>query len=433
MTFWRCVGWAVVVLALAAPRVEGRAAQDEKPKADEKPKKDEVKPDVIFKHTDGEAKIFDLDLNHGQQFVVRIAETCVEAFDYSYASIKRGEKIRQEAEGEKAPLSSKDFTLVYDQQFGGYVFNITQKPGVKPGDVCEGGEKLIPVTFIVSVRQQKWNLSFSGGFTISGLTDPVFSVKTEDDEKMVIEEPDKRDSRKLGAASFVHLFHDGFQWKQLQPALGFGLGINSNNRAEYLVGAALRFGDKATLNVGRAWGSIARLPNGVTFDSPITDDNVLNNLGSRIVSRWFFALTYAFIDTRDRLLKPFAPDTGQAATPETEEEEPEGKADAASMTALQESAKAPATYAAIPEIAGVLSPAGGTARAICEATPSEPTAAKTALTVKVKGATTAQIEQMQAKSAAAVTAISAAAKKTLTAAGKTLGVTLTGVTFAACE
>ena len=394
--------------------------------------KDTVKPDVTFKHPEGKAKIFDLDLNHGQKFVVRIENTCPAAFDYSYEGVERG--TFQEQSEKKEPLSNKDFSLVYDQQFGGYVFHVVQKQGADPGKLCEGGEKLVPVSFIVSVRQQNWNLSFSGAFTVSGLTDPVFSIKTENGVKKVIEEPDKENTRRLSVASFVHLFHDHVQWKQLQPALGFGLGINSDNRTEYMIGGGLRFGDRATVNVGRVWGSIDRLPNGVTFDTPITDDNVLNNKGTRIVSRWFFAISYSFIDTRDRLVKPFAPDTGQAATTKAAAPgaKPGGEPDKASIAAIQESAKASSTYKGIAEIASVLTPAGNPAREVCEATTAG-AADKLTVTVKVKGVSADQVSQMNTKSAAALTAVASAAKDALTNAGKSLAVTIAELKFEACS
>src|SRR5579862_6246102 len=50
----------------------------------------DVKPDVEFHHKDGKSQIFDLDLNNGQKFVVRIKDTCPDAFDYSYAGLERG-------------------------------------------------------------------------------------------------------------------------------------------------------------------------------------------------------------------------------------------------------------------------------------------------------------------------------------------------------
>ena len=282
---------------------------------------DATKPNIVFNHLKDTAKIFDLDLEDGETFIVRIQSTCPDAFDYPYVGLARGQ-VELQGE-EKKPLSDHDITVVYDDRYGGYVFSINPKAGVSAAEKCLDGDQLKPGTFIVSVREQTWGMSFSGGFTFSGLTSPVFGLRTESGVKKVIRETDKEDARKLGAASFVHVYHDALQWKDIRPALAFGLGINGDNRSEYFAGGGLRLGDKAAINGGVAFGSISRLPNGVTFETPVTDDNLLSNLGSRVVRRWFFALSFSFVDTQDRLKKPFAteapvaapaPAAGQAST-----------------------------------------------------------------------------------------------------------------------
>jgi hypothetical protein len=197
-----------------------------------------VKEDVVFPHLDGTSKIYTLDLADRQKFVVAIDKTCTDAFNYSYVGLERGQLPSEAQENQplkKKPLDKKTIEITYDDRFGGYIFNIVPN-GKNAGDICEGGEKLGTASFIVAVRQQTWNLSFSGGFTISNLTNPVYSVKTEGDTKTVVRNEDQEDNRRLGVASFVHVFHDKIQWKQVWPTMAFGLGINNDNRVEYLVG-----------------------------------------------------------------------------------------------------------------------------------------------------------------------------------------------------
>ncbi len=357
--------------------------------------------DITIDHSGGTSKIFDLDLNHGQKFVVRVTNTCPDAFDYSYAGVERGRvpQLQGEAPLAKKPLSDKDIELVYDERFGGYVFNITLKDANKPAaDVCEKAEKLGPLSFIVSVRQQQWNLSFGGGFTVSTLTNPVFALRTENGVKKIFEERDKQDSRKLGAASFVHLFHDGVHWKKVYPALSFGLGINSDNRAEYLVGLGFRFGDKAVLSLGGVWGSVSRLPNGVTFDTPITDDNTLNNLGSQVKARLFFALSYSFIDTKDRLLKPFAQQEPAAAKsgPETQADD--------KLPAIKEAAVDPKTYEGTATLKDLIGPNAKPKLEICGAD-AAPAGKPVTVQVHVKDATPGQLQTMTKASAEAISAL----------------------------
>lgn len=274
-----------------------------------------AKADVEYDHLEGTSRIFMLEVSDKHGFVVRIKNTCPDAFDYKSTGVEKAPPREPRPEG-LAPLSTKDIEIVHDDRFGGYVINITPKPG-EDGDAartCVGGARLRSASFIISVREPDFGISFSGGFTFSGLTNPVFAIKTENGIKTVVEEQDKEDDYRLGAASFVHVYHDNFRpFGRLQPALALGIGINGDSHAEYLVGAALRLGDQATVNVGMAWGSVQRLPNGLAVNDPVTNDNVLNNLGTRVVSRWFFALSYTFIDAKSRLLKPFA-DPGGAGT-----------------------------------------------------------------------------------------------------------------------
>jgi len=311
-----------------------------------------VKPNVLFDHKTDSVKIFDLDLEDGQQFLVHIVNTCPQEFDYPYVAVARGTQAEAQAQEAKQKLSTHPITVVYDNRYGGYVFSMVRKGDVAAGSKCEEAEALKPATFIVSVREQNWGISFSGGFTFSGLTSPVYGLRTENNVKRIFREPDKEDDRRLGAASFVHVFHDGVAWKGLQPAVAFGLGINSDNRAEYFLGAGLRLGDKATINAGLAFGSIARLPNGVTLDTPVTDDNVLNNLGSQVVRRYFFSISYGFIDTRDRLKKPFAADA-PAATPAAVAQPKPTSGSGTNQKIIETLAQNADTYAAIPEMKGV--------------------------------------------------------------------------------
>jgi hypothetical protein len=379
MRYYKAAAAAVAIAILAGPAF-----------AQTTDKKTDVKDaDVTFDHLDGTPKIFNLSLGDGQKFTVRIKNTCPDAFDYSYQGVKSGDR----AQAAETGLTDKDIDLVYDQQFGGYVFTIKAKGDTKPS-VCKGGDNLKPTTFIVAVRHESWNLSFSGGFTISSLTNRVFALKTDNGVKTVIEETDKQDSRKLGAASFVHLFHDSVAWKQLQPALGFGLGINSDNRAEYLVGAALRFGDRATFNVGRVWGSVARLPNGVALGSTVTDDNILNNLGSQVVSRWFVALTYAFIDTKDRLLKPFAQESTGGGGGGKESASPGDDA----LAAVKKAAADPKTYEGVAALNAMLTASDAEKVEICSTNSADakPSADNKSIevTVHLKSATDKQLADL---------------------------------------
>jgi hypothetical protein len=284
-------------------------------------------PKVVFDHQSSTSQIKELNLRNGETFTVVIDRTCLDAFTYSFTAFERGAEAQGGPEKNLKDLDQKKIPIVYDGRYGGYLIRVEPKPGASPS-ACKGGENLGAAAFIVTIRQQEWNVSFSGGFTISNLTNPVFAIRetkestgtapnvTTTSVKRVVEEPDKQDRRRLGAASFVHLTHDSWDFGHgVQPGLAFGLGIGEDNRTEYLLGLALKLGDKATINFGRVWGAINRLPDGLDSSQPVTSDNVLNNLGSKTVAKWFFALSYSFIGgAKDKLLKPFADQPATVAT-----------------------------------------------------------------------------------------------------------------------
>ena len=72
----------------------------------------------------------------------------------------------------------------------------------------------------------------------------MFSVEKIDGVNRIVEERAKQDERKLGAASFVHVGHDAVTIGGLQTTLSFGLGINADNRVEYLEGLGIGLGDE---------------------------------------------------------------------------------------------------------------------------------------------------------------------------------------------
>jgi hypothetical protein len=275
-------------------------------RAAESPKTSEVKPKATFNHLRPTARIKTVEVQPGETFIVRIEQTCPGAFEYSFEPLAGDLPGTRGLTGPRA-LEPQDIKITHEERFGGYLIAVQAK--AQPV-ACEGGEGLKPESFVVSVDQPDWNVAFEGGFTFSSLTSPVFALVPSADgqSKQVVSEPDKEDDVHLGAASFVSVFNERYRIGPVTPALSFGLGINKDNRAEYLLGLGLKFGDKASVIGGFAWGAISRLPNGVTTSSPVTNDNVLNNLGSQTVRRWFFGLSYSFLssEAKGKLAKPFA-------------------------------------------------------------------------------------------------------------------------------
>ena len=138
-----------------------------------------------------------------------------------------------------------------------------------------------------------WDMSLTGGFVASGLTDPVYALGTVSGRptRVIIRETDQESSAALGVAMFAEIFHDRVKW--LAP-LAVGLGLRSDARAQVYMGSALRLGTHASVATGVAIGPVATLPPGLSEGSSVADTNQLTNLGTRTKASWFVGVTYTF-------------------------------------------------------------------------------------------------------------------------------------------
>ena len=79
-------------------------------------------------------------------------------------------------------------------------------------------------SFVVLTPQSDFGIEFAGGFTVSGLTDPLFGVVSDSlagEGRQIIRELDKEDEASLGIAAFIQVFHERHDWF----AVTFGLGL----------------------------------------------------------------------------------------------------------------------------------------------------------------------------------------------------------------
>ena len=140
-------------------------------------------------------------------------------------------------------------------------------------------------------------MALTGGFIVSGLTDPVWALGTVTGQptRVVVRQTARESTVNLGVAMFAQVFHDRWPWA---APLSFGVGIREDSRATFYMGSALRFGTHASFTAGVALGSVAALPAGVIEGRPVTDTNVLSNLVTRTTHSWFAGATYTFASLR---------------------------------------------------------------------------------------------------------------------------------------
>ncbi len=148
-----------------------------------------------------------------------------------------------------------------------------------------------------STAADGWDMALTGGFVVSGLTDPVYALGTVSGRptRVVVRETSQESSAALGVAMFAEIFHDRVEW--LAP-LAIGLGLRSDARAQVYIGSALRLGPHASVATGVAVGPVATLPPGLSEGSSVADTNQLTNLGTRTKASWFAAVTYTFASLR---------------------------------------------------------------------------------------------------------------------------------------
>lgn len=141
-----------------------------------------------------------------------------------------------------------------------------------------------------------WDLSLTGGLVASGLTDPVYALGAVPGRatRVVVRESDRESSVALGVAMFAQVYSTRWPW--LAP-LSLGLSIR-NDRPALLLGPGFRFGRHASVIGGVAFGSVQRLPAGVTEGATLADTNSLIDLPVRTTHSWFAGVTYTFLSVR---------------------------------------------------------------------------------------------------------------------------------------
>ena len=254
------------------------------------------KPRVFeLDHLVGGQSVGTITLSDGETFTIRVVKTNTDCFTFNQAVAKPDPNKNQ------APGSQEvSWDVIHSSDVGSYIITATKRAG-KPCDESPLGN----ARWEIPVRTKGWQLAASGAFTTDKLTNPLFFAQKETNDKgeagfVVKRDRDAEDKYRLGAAAMLHLYHDslpftfadGFGW----VPVSFGLGVAEGSTARYYVGTSARFQRKLFLTVGTVFGSADRLPTGLREGDFITDNNRLNELGSKTNAKIFFALSFTFMD-----------------------------------------------------------------------------------------------------------------------------------------
>jgi hypothetical protein len=243
-------------------------------------------------------------LRDGEGITITIRNTCLSAFEYALRGIEREMPPVGVVAAAGEPLADKLIALVHDSRYGGYIVSITKTKEPQ----CANGTELQSRTLVIAVQDERWDVAFAGGFTLSNVRNPVFAIQADAaGARTIVEQTEKRDEAQLGVAAFIHTYHTSVPLF----ALSFGLGIRDNNKSEYFLGGGLRLSDKATLVTGIVFGPQDRLKGSDRSGAPPTDDNSLSDLPTKTARGFFVGVSYSFIDVQDRFKKPFAGAAGE--------------------------------------------------------------------------------------------------------------------------
>lgn len=280
---------------------------------------------VTINHRQGvQNPVAQFELKEGETLQVEVTNTNLDCFEFNQRS-SSDQRDAALAAGDLTP-DNVQWDIIHDGDTSKYIVEAKKRPD--PSESCGEVFKLLSErTWEIQVATYGWSVGFGGAFTIDKLTNPVFSLtpgsRTDasgnaEQGFLVTVDDEAGDDYRLGAAATVHLFHSdpeflgraGVAW----VPLSFGLGVGESSRARYFVGTGVRFDTRLFLSIGRVFGSVERLPNGLRSGSFTTSENALSTLGSRTDDAWFVSLSYNFMDID---LSPFgSPFKAQTPAPD---------------------------------------------------------------------------------------------------------------------
>lgn len=277
-----------------------------------------MKEITIYHLREAEDQFRSVELEPGEFLKVKVEYTCA-AFDLDVKAVKRGEysATNDSSPSPCVPNHTLTKTITHDANYGGYVVSIARKDG-GTGEIPTNisGKTLRPIKVYISVPDDPRNYSFSGGFTVSSLTDPRFeagarSVNNQP-EQFIRRNKTAEDEAALGIAGFVHVFHTdllALPAYDAQVVATLGIGLDKQSDLSLFVGPSLRLG-AAYFTSGVHLGQVKRLKAGLNEGDTITDANQLSELDKRTDYGWFLSFSYSFIDAgQNALTKPFKTDT----------------------------------------------------------------------------------------------------------------------------
>ena len=256
---------------------------------------------ITIDHLSSQESAYTLYLENEEQFDVEITNACPQWFEYAIRGIAEAQPGRRAGTAEQPRI----MTVTHNGQYGGYIVTISERSS---GQACEEGH--VPKSFIIFTPDTGLALEVAGGFTINGLTDPVFSLGTDPHNsanRVISSDSIKGDDVALDLGAFAYFYHRQ-TWSWLAGVFGLGW---AESEAQYYGGLGVRLGRVGIVSGGIVYGPVARLPAGSFVGQQTNDPNVLSDLPTKNRRSWFVSISLSIINNvDDRFRKPFG-GTGQ--------------------------------------------------------------------------------------------------------------------------
>jgi hypothetical protein len=229
----------------------------------------------------------------GESVILRVINTNTTCFDYNGAP-------KPAVAAAAADTSQFEIPLSQQRKSSGYTMEVTKKSN--PPATCGAVfSTLSERKWSTDVSVLGWELSFSGAFSIDGLSDRAYFLEDGTSNGtpgfVVTRSKDAESSTNQRLAFLIHLYNS--RWEQHRSVtwapITFGMSIDDNTR--YLIGTSLKIGDKLFLTGGGVFGKIKVLPASLSEGEFTTDQNALGTLGTKSDRSWFIALSYSFLGT----------------------------------------------------------------------------------------------------------------------------------------
>jgi hypothetical protein len=233
---------------------------------------------------------YHIALHPGDQFQLKIVNTCPELFDYSINRITKTAIPAARPQGTPNSLGEKLLEPVtHDSRYAAYDVEIKKAANGTPCDT-----PLDEVRLRVAVDTLDWRFVQSAALAMTiapqprYVAEPQASTSGQPAQFKVVRDKENEDPGRFEIATLTHVYAPGSKWGL---AAGFGA---QENQLQYYLGVSLdptRGSRIFNIASGVVWASIPRLPNGIHENDLITDATKLNDLPSAHRIRFFFSVT----------------------------------------------------------------------------------------------------------------------------------------------